>query len=59
MISAPVTAFAVVPIATANYRAAILCSGTTLTSSDVGYWSAFGGKAVLSQTSLEDSVARE
>src|ERR1700730_12308491 len=27
MISAPVTAFAVVPIATANYRAAILCHG--------------------------------
>ena len=30
--------------------------GTTLTSCDVGYWSAFGGKADLSQTSLEDSV---
>ena len=44
MISAPVTAFAVVPIATASYRAAILCFGP---SRQISHWNLMSASGVL------------
>jgi hypothetical protein len=58
MISAPVTAFAVVPIATANYRAAILCSGTSRHSATQLNSVAIGGIADIGRFSASNDVQR-